>query len=137
VRPVHPASLVFSSDIFRISAVTGRIKKKRNLALLDSFVAKTNVEEVCTLCGRPIPSKQKDAHHLIPKSHGGSLTVNLHRICHRQIHALYTETELARQFSTVEQLMQQDEMRHFLKWVKTKPNDFFEKSRKSARLRSK
>ncbi|EGF31135.1 hypothetical protein IMCC9480_320 [Oxalobacteraceae bacterium IMCC9480] len=63
--------------------------------------------------------------------------MSLHRICHRQIHALFTETELARQFSTVEQLKQQDEMSRFLKWVKTKPNDFFEKSRKSARLRSK
>ncbi len=117
--------------------MTGRIKKKKNLALLDTFVARNKVEDVCTLCGRPIPSHQKDAHHLIPKSHGGSLTVDLHRICHRQIHALFTETELARQFSTVEQLKQQDEMRHFLKWVKTKPNAFFEKSRKSARLRNK
>ncbi|NDP59097.1 MAG: HNH endonuclease [Oxalobacteraceae bacterium] len=107
------------------------------MALLDTSLHKSKEEEVCPLCERPIPGHQKDAHHLIPKCQGGSLTVSLHRICHRQIHALFTETELARQFSTVEQLKQQDEMSRFLKWVKTKPNDFFEKSRKSARLRSK
>ncbi|MEB0135946.1 HNH endonuclease signature motif containing protein [Actimicrobium sp. CCC2.4] len=107
------------------------------LALLDTLPEQRKVDDVCSLCGRPIPRHQKDAHHLIPKSHGGSLTVDLHRICHRQIHALFTETELARQFFTVEQLKQQDAMSRFLTWVKTKPNDFFEKSRKSVRLRSK
>lgn len=118
--------------------MTGRIKKKKMLALLDdAWSEKNKVDDVCPLCGRPIPGHQKDAHHLIPKSHGGSLTVDLHRICHRQIHALFTETELARQFSTIELLKQQDAMRHFLTWVKTKPDFFFEKSRKSARLRSK
>jgi hypothetical protein len=28
---------------------------------------------------------QRDAHHLVPKSRGGTETVWLHRICHRQI----------------------------------------------------
>ncbi|WP_344762799.1 HNH endonuclease [Actimicrobium antarcticum] len=115
----------------------GRIKRKKNVALPESWLHKSTQDTVCPLCERPIPGQQKDAHHLVPKSQGGSLTVDLHRICHRQIHALFTETELARQFSTIEHLKQQDEMQRFLKWVKTKPDAFFEKSRKSARLRSK
>ena len=84
-----------------------------------------------------MPPDQKDAHHVVPKSHGGQHTVDLHRICHRQIHALFTESELARKLHWVEALKQQDEMTRFLKWVKTKPYAFFEKSRKSQRLKSK
>jgi two-component system KDP operon response regulator KdpE len=63
----------------------------------------------------------KDAHHLVPKSKGGKQTQFLHRICHRQIHALFTETELARQYSTVEALLAHPEIELFVKWVKTKP----------------
>ena len=48
---------------------------------------------ICPLCERKIPPSQRDAHHLVPKSKGGRHTEYLHRICHRQIHALYTETE--------------------------------------------
>ena len=54
---------------------------------------------ICPICDRSIPASQKDAHHLIPKSKGGRTTEFLHRICHRQIHALFTETELANQFN--------------------------------------
>ena len=92
---------------------------------------------ICPLCERHIPDAKKDAHHLIPKSKCGKQTQFLHRICHRQIHALLTETELARQYSTVEALLAHQEIELFVKWVKRKPNDFFEVSRKSRRLKSK
>ena len=61
----------------------------------------------CPLCDRPIPPDQRDAHHLIPKSKGGKSVVYLHRMCHRQIHALLTESELATHFQTVEALVQE------------------------------
>jgi 5-methylcytosine-specific restriction endonuclease McrA len=60
------------------------------------------VELLCPICDRPIPDSQKDAHHFIPKSKGGKATEYLHRICHRQIHALFTETQLARELNTAE-----------------------------------
>lgn len=72
-----------------------------------------------------------------PKSHGGHYTAVLHRICHRQIHTVFTETELARQFNTVEQLKLQADMASFIEWVRLKPDDFFERTRKSKRLKSK
>jgi hypothetical protein len=49
---------------------------------------------------------------------------------------LFTETELARQYSTVEALLAHPEIELFVKWVKTKPDDFFEVSRKSRRLKN-
>lgn len=92
---------------------------------------------VCPLCQRPIPAEQRDAHHLVPKSKGGRHTEFLHRICHRQVHALFTETELARQYATVEALLAHPEMARFVAWVRTKPDDFFERTRKSQRLRQR
>jgi hypothetical protein len=90
---------------------------------------------ICPLCERAIPPAQRDAHHLVPKSKGGRRTEFLHRVCHRQIHALLTETELARQYATVEALLAHREMQAFVSWVKTKPEDFFVRARKSSRLR--
>jgi len=92
---------------------------------------------ICPLCERVIPAAQRDAHHLVPKSKGGRQTEFLHRICHRQIHALLTETELARQYASVEALLLHPELKSFVAWVQTKPDDFFTRTRKSTRLRGR
>lgn len=89
----------------------------------------------CPLCDRVIPPAQRDAHHLVPKSKGGRRTEFLHRVCHRQIHALLTETELARKYATVEALLAHPALQSFVVWVKTKPDDFFVHTHKSRRLR--
>ena len=109
----------------------GRIKR----LLQQERVAVAPVVLMCPLCERRIPQSQRDAHHLVPKSKGGRLTEYLHRICHRQIHALFTETELAKQFNSVETLLADPGIALFVAWVKTKPEDFFERTRKSQRLR--
>jgi hypothetical protein len=90
----------------------------------------------CPLCERKIPPSQRDAHHLVPKSKGGRETEYLHRICHRQIHALFTETELARQFNSVDALLAHPDIANFVAWVKTKPDFFMERTRKSQRIRT-
>jgi hypothetical protein len=91
----------------------------------------------CPLCEREIPKAQRDAHHLVPKSKGGRQTEFLHRVCHRQIHALLTEAQLARQYATVEALLAHPELQTFVAWVKTKPDDFFVRTRKSTQLRQR
>jgi hypothetical protein len=92
---------------------------------------------ICPLCDRAIPKSQRDAHHLVPKSKGGRQTEFLHRVCHRQIHALLSETELAKQYATVEALLAHPELKTFVAWVKTKPEDFFVRTRKSTQLRQR
>ena len=111
----------------------GKIRQK--LIALDRPTSKPAAESICPICGRAIPDSQKDAHHLIPKSKGGRATEYLHRICHKQIHALFTETELAQQYHHAEILREHPEMKKFIAWVKDKPNSFYEKTRKSARLK--
>lgn len=88
---------------------------------------------VCPLCDRPIPPDQEDAHHLVPKLKGGKVTQVLHRVCHRQIHALFSEAELARELSTVESLRAHPDMQKFLVWVRKKPPGFIESVKLSGR----
>ena len=115
--------------------MTGTVRRKLIAAQLAATPSPAPL--VCPLCERPIPEAQKDAHHLVPKSRGGRRTAYLHRICHRQIHALFTEAELARQYHHVEALLAHPEMARFVAWVRTKPEAFYERTHKSQRLRAR
>jgi len=115
----------------------GRINRQRAQAAAQPPAEADGATVVCPLCDRPIPPAQRDAHHLVPKSRGGVQTAWLHRICHRQIHALFSETELARDYHRVDALREHPGMARFLAWVRRKPDDFFERTRKSQRLRGR
>jgi hypothetical protein len=115
--------------------MTGRIRRQLLAERLQTPQEQPAL--MCPLCERVIPQTQKDAHHLVPKSKGGRHTEFLHRMCHRQVHALFTETELARQYSTVEALLARPEMARFVAWVRGKPVDFYERTLKSQRVRGR
>ena len=122
--------------------MVGRARKKLIAAAREEHQAQRPAQPagelpICPLCGRPIPAPQRDAHHLVPKSRGGRETEFLHRICHRQIHALLTESELARDYNSVEALMAHPEMARFVAWVRGKPPGFAARSRKSQRVRGR
>lgn len=88
---------------------------------------------MCPICNREVPSDQMDEHHLIPKSRGGRETRTLHRICHRQIHALFSEEELGKLYPTIEALLEQPEMKRFVAWVSKKPPGFYDGTKRSNR----
>ncbi len=82
---------------------------------------------VCPLCLRPIPAGvPQSLHHLVPRLKGGKggPVVRLHHICHKEIHARFSEAELAREFRTVEALRGSDRLRGFLDWVARRPPGF-------------
>lgn len=106
----------------------GRIKRRQQATLP---LPPLPVQPVCPLCERPIPPDQQDAHHLVPRSQGGRDTVLLHRMCHRQLHALFTEAELARELHSIERLRAHPAMARFLRWVATRPPGFIERVRGS------
>ena len=81
----------------------------------------------CALCERNVPKVTR--HHLFPKSVGRRKgrriadlpTVDLCPACHRQLHVLFDNRQLAERLDTVEALRQQPEMQRFLGWLKRQP----------------
>lgn len=79
--------------------------------------------ELCPLCDRPLGDR-RERHHLVPRLKGGRETVTIHPICHRKVHSLFSEAELARAFNSVEALRQHPEIVNFVTWLRNKPPDF-------------
>lgn len=91
---------------------------------------------ICPLCLRPIPEgAPQSQHHLIPRAKGGkgSETVLLHHICHKEIHAAFSETELARKYNTVTALRDQPRLATFIAWVAKRPPGFLSRVPKRPR----
>jgi hypothetical protein len=78
--------------------------------------------EPCPLCGRLMfKGDSVDRHHWQPKSRGGKAADYLHRTCHRKLHSLFTDKELAAEMATPAQVLRHPEMQKFIKWVRHQP----------------
>ena len=75
---------------------------------------------ICQLCERAVAALT--VHHLVPKSQGKKgetlPTVNLCPACHRQLHALFSDQQLARELASLETLRQNPAIQKFLRWVR-------------------
>ncbi|WP_216828200.1 HNH endonuclease [Alkalihalobacterium elongatum] len=76
----------------------------------------------CELCERE--SIERTVHHLTPREEGGvnQPTALLCFSCHRQIHALYSNRELAIRLNTIELLKDDDEIKKYIKYIKKQPS---------------
>lgn len=72
----------------------------------------------CTLCGRLTPPKHQEKHHLIPKSKGGTETIDVCRNCGDQVHKLFTNKQLEETYHTLEKLREHKDMQKWIKWVR-------------------
>jgi hypothetical protein len=95
--------------------------------------------EFCELCERPVARLTR--HHLIPKSlHRKkrfqklftkedlvTRTLWVCRPCHSAIHRASGEQELGMHYNTREALLELDEVRRFVDWMKGKPGNFVPK----------
>jgi len=78
----------------------------------------------CQLCERAVA--RLTVHHLVPVSQGrraGKKSIELPTAlvcgaCHRQLHTLFSNRNLARELDTLDKLKAAPEMERFLKWVK-------------------
>jgi hypothetical protein len=77
----------------------------------------------CWLCARPL-GEAIEYHHPLPKSRGGRVKVAVHPICHKTIHASWTNTELARIGEAPQAVAAHPDVARFLAWIADKPADF-------------
>ncbi len=73
----------------------------------------------CALCERDVAKLTE--HHLKPKSRlkkgETTPTIWICSACHRQIHALFTNLQLADELNSLERLRDEPRMRKFLSWI--------------------
>jgi len=77
----------------------------------------------CWLCDRVLGTRVQQ-HHTVPKAKGGRTTVPLHPICHKAIHAHFTNPQLARMGADRDALLENADLAGFVRWVANKPPDF-------------
>ena len=86
----------------------------------------------CWLCGRELGTRVQQ-HHTVPKAKGGRVTVPLHPICHKAIHAHFTNAQLARLGEDRAALLENADLAGFVAWVANKPPDFHAPTRTKRR----
>lgn len=93
---------------------------------------------ICELCKREGIMKITE-HHLVPKEvGGGKLPVALLcQDCHKQIHALYTNKELAMRLNTIAALEKDERVSRYLKYIKNQPTTKNITIKKSRAVRKK
>lgn len=90
---------------------------------------------ICELCSRTVSTLTE--HHLIPLQKGGKnkKTIHLCPTCHKQIHALFTNRELAARFNTLEALKKDIRIIKFLRFIENIPGDSHVEIKKSRHVR--
>lgn len=88
--------------------------------------------KTCPLCGRPIPPHLESRHHLVPRLKGGKHGpfAVLHSICHGKIHSVLSESELARDYPTLEKLQAHPGIAKFIRWVRKRPPEYRSSNRR-------
>ncbi len=90
------------------------------------------VDSFCPICDRLlIEGISVDRHHFTPKMKGGKETTVLHVICHRKLHSVFTESEMAKYYNTPEKCKEHEMIKAFVKWIKKKPNDYIKSNKES------
>lgn len=85
---------------------------------------------VCPICKRDmIKGKSVDEHHFIPKSKKGKEKTLLHVICHRKLHSVFSEKEMANYYNTPERCLEHKEIQTFVKWVAKKEPEYTSSNR--------
>ncbi|WP_431030337.1 HNH endonuclease [Lysinibacillus sp. LZ02] len=91
----------------------------------------TKKVDVCALCKRT--EVETTEHHLIPREEGGNHgpTAFLCIPCHKNIHALYTNKELAIRLNSIEALKADEKVWKFVKWIRKQPASTLVKTKRS------
>ncbi len=89
----------------------------------------SDTELTCWLCERPFETLIQ-WHHPVPKAKKGRGTVAVHPICHKTIHANFTNAELARIGEDSDTIRANPAVEKFVRWIANKPPDFHAPTRR-------
>jgi len=78
------------------------------------------LKERCQLCG--LKDQKLTKHHLIPKGRGHRGFIRVCKPCHRQIHILFNEKELAKNYSNLRDLKNNKMIRKWINWRRKRRN---------------
>ncbi|MEG1004519.1 MAG: HNH endonuclease [Clostridium sp.] len=80
-------------------------------------------KHICELCNREVPRITE--HHLIPKARGGKYydTAMFCTMCHTQIHALYSNRELAARLFSLPRLKSDENIKKYLNFITKMPGE--------------
>lgn len=95
-----------------------------------------NNEYICELCKREGVPKVTE-HHLVPREEGGKDgdVAWLCESCHKQVHALYTNKELAIRLNTLDSLENDEKIIKYLKYIRKQPSSKKVSIKKSKNVR--
>ena len=74
----------------------------------------------CSLCSRDTPTQYLEKHHLVPRSRKGKEYIWVCCDCGNQIHKLFTNKELETTYNSLESLMANENVKKWVKWIRTK-----------------
>lgn len=79
----------------------------------------------CSLCEREVPAQLITLHHLKPRQKGGTAAdrTPLCKPCHKQLHATFSNTELAKRLDSIAALRRAAPLELFLKWIRKQRPD--------------
>jgi len=72
-----------------------------------------------------MPEGTYNAHHLIPAAFKGKEIVDLHIVCHDKLHHVLSERDMQHYYHTIPRLLEHEEIKKFIKWVKKQPPGFY------------
>jgi len=75
----------------------------------------------CPICKRDTPPGCVEKHHGKPKCKGGKDKITVCIDCGDQIHKLFTNKELEKQYNNVPALLGCDKIKKWVSWVWNKP----------------
>lgn len=81
----------------------------------------------CQLCGRVVPRLTE--HHLLPRSQGRRRGLSADQLptawlcspCHKTLHRLFTNAELAQGYASLDALRAHEGVQRFVRWVRRQP----------------
>jgi len=85
---------------------------------------------ICPICERTSTTEYIEKHHLTPRSRGGKKTLLICIDCGDQIHKLFTNKKLDKEFNTLEKLLADPKIQKWKEWVKNKKFGICMKSKK-------